>query len=456
MVSLPANRPAQDTVTDWTVIKTSGSSLADQVLFGTNLPVHVPGTSTLNGTMVVYLDQDGASYNNAGTIWNYDTAGNNGVGNTHFGIAGIGSVSNSGLIVSEVTGVSGDITGNLAIGVDAEGFNNSGQVYAQVDVGTAIGFATENPFEAHFDNSGLVAARAGTGDADGMVFANGGYLVNEASGSILAEGPNAVALSFGRGLYPTDPLALPQIYNQGLIEAQSTDPNTPSVGILVQHLDVEQMFIVNSGTVEGDYAFYASPGDFSPPQEGTETLTNNSTGVLKGEVYFGGGDDVLNNSGSIVGNVLMGDGNDVFDNSTGTLQGMTNLGFGDDLFRGGAGFDAARGEAGNDQLYGNGGNDLLIGDRGDDLLDGGAGNDGLYGDFGNDTIVTKGGDVVSGGGGDDRVELGDYTFASADGGDGFDTLVLPDNGKVLDLSQALASGRIIGFEAIELSGSEGI
>ena len=149
----------------------------------------------------------------------------------------------------------------------------------------------------------------------------------------------------------------------------------------------------------------------------------------------------------------MGEGDDVFITSGGTVEGIVDLGWGNDTFTGSAGVDRVGGDDGSDTLTGNGGNDILFGGGNNDTLTGGGGNDGLYGEYGNDRIVAQAGDIAEGGAGNDRIELGDYTFARADGGDGFDTFVLASGARKLDLSSALSTGRIANIEEIELTRS---
>ena len=70
-------------------------------------------------------------------------------------------------------------------------------------------------------------------------------------------------------------------------------------------------------------------------------------------------------------------------------------------------------------------------------------------------VLTGGGgaDVFQGGAGDDRLIVSDLTFRVADGGSGTDTLALDGAALVLDLTTALAAGRLGGIERIDLTGS---
>lgn len=105
-----------------------------------------------------------------------------------------------------------------------------------------------------------------------------------------------------------------------------------------------------------------------------------------------------------------------------------------DLIFGGTGDDTVFGSAGADNIKAEDGNDLVFGGAGNDAISGNAGNDALYGGDGNDIITGgAGADSVFGGGGNDRIfyDVNDY----ADGGDGFNTLIVDSfaNGAI-DLS----------------------
>jgi Ca2+-binding RTX toxin-like protein len=134
-------------------------------------------------------------------------------------------------------------------------------------------------------------------------------------------------------------------------------------------------------------------------------------------VDAGGGDDVIfGDDGEDI--IHAGDGDDA------VMGGAHN-----DTIDAGAGHDLVMGEGGHDMLAGGEGDDLILGGEGDDDLSGGAGNDRLIGEDGTDILRDgEGADVMLGGAGDDWFHLA--TDVSADllnGGDGFDTLLLPDD-----------------------------
>jgi Ca2+-binding RTX toxin-like protein/acid phosphatase family membrane protein YuiD len=84
-------------------------------------------------------------------------------------------------------------------------------------------------------------------------------------------------------------------------------------------------------------------------------------------------------------------------------------------------------------FYGGAGNDTITGQDRDDIIDGGAGNDNLAGGAGNDTLIGGlGNDTLQGEAGDDTFiyTVGDSTglTETIDGGEGYDTLVLNEQG----------------------------
>jgi Ca2+-binding RTX toxin-like protein len=410
----------------------------------------VSATAYASMPRLFWSDTWGSILNN-GTIWNIAQ------GNVGSAIAGTywQSIENHGLIVAESP------NGNAgAIAVFSGGYSvqNYGQVFAIAN-GNATAIEHWDP-NVEIYNSGVVAAyaptasAAGVGAALGIAMYNGGYLENAASGQILAEGQNATAIIFTRGrLIDT---GAPEIRNYGLIQAYSIDPAQPSLAILTAALQVETMRIVNSGTIRAD-VFYRSDSEYdSPPQNTADQIINLAGGEIDGLFDMRLGPDRVTNAGTIHGNLLMGEGDDYFDTQAGTWQGIADMGWGRDTFLGSAGDDKVMGGRDADQLEGNGGQDLLLGGVGGDVLIGGAGNDGLYGEYGNDRLVTAGADIALGGEGDDIIELGDLTFAMADGGPGFDRLVLPSAALSLDLALLRASGRVADIEAIELRGNQRI
>ena len=284
-------------------------------------------------------------------------------------------------------------------------------------------------------NSGLMVAQAAGYTGIGISLPNGGHVINTATGMILAEGKTSVGVSIEINALD----GKPELDNAGRIEAHGT-AGTAGVGVLLGFAR-----IANSGSILGEYGIAGSSGQITNSGTITGTLAALS---FRGSV-------TLDNSGTIDGGVRLYDGNIIIVNTPGgRITGVIDLGLGNDTFIGGDGADRVAPDNGDDLLDGRGGNDLVLGGNGNDVLIGGAGNDGLYGENGADRFVTDGGDGVFGGRGDDRIELGDWTIARVDGGEGVDTLVLPGGGRVLDLSQVVGSGRVTAIEIIEMRGGQ--
>jgi Ca2+-binding RTX toxin-like protein len=382
---------------------------------------------------------------NHGIIWNYVNSPQSTVNYiTRFN--NIRGVENTGLIVLE----SNPLSTIRAVAFDETGqINNSGQIYV---IGGQNGATVISGFIVALTNSGIIAAQS-SGEARGFVMANSTRVLNLAGGQILAEGSTAVAVYVGRGAHPAATGDVERIDNAGLIQAAHTSATGYSIGIHVDGTSSEVHYITNSGTIRAEYAVYSSGLIATTAQGSTQQVTNTATGLIDGIVHLDAGADQLSNAGTINGFVDMGEDNDIFTN-TGTLNGTADLGFGNDTLNGGNGTEKAAGGKGADIMNGGGGRDLLLGGFGDDTLVGGAGNDGLFGEWGNDTLRTSNGDYADGGEGNDRIELSDYTFEAVKGGGGFDTLQFAAGTRAFDLTAVLATGRISGFEALDLGGGK--
>ncbi|HEV2044765.1 MAG TPA: hypothetical protein VGR05_08815, partial [Sphingomicrobium sp.] len=385
------------------------------------------GPLTNNGTM--WLDVNS-------TMWNLlanDVAG----------------VDNNGLMVLRVApGVTTD-----AIGFQETSFGNDGQLFV-INEGFGDAIAVDSYIGGSPINTGLIAVQALNGTAYGFLFNNPSWLDNRAGGQILIEGMGAIAYYQASGDHPLYPS---MINNAGTIRAVSLDPEQLSFGLYLGGYGAGNRYIItNSGQISADVAIYGADDYATVVGEVMHEVRNVAGGQIDGLIYLQRGADIVVNAGVIIGDVLMGEGADRVDNRTGTINGIIDLGWNDDIYQGGGGVDLAAGGSGNDNMEGGGGNDQLMGGGGNDVLVGGSGNDGLFGEWGNDRIVTAGGDYVDGGEGNDRIELGDYTFESVSGGDGFDTLVLPGPAGVrtINLSAALAEGAFSDFEQVELTGGK--
>ncbi len=410
---------------------------ADEILHTDTLEVLVTDGGVVESTIV-----------NAGSMWN--RLGLPGSVAIVVGALNFGAIVNSGLMVAESAQGSAQVI-NIQSSWALGGLHNTGQIFALAPNGTAAAVLDNTAF-ATILNGGIIAAQ-GLVQATALYRANGGQVRNEAGGRILAEADRAVAIYLGRGDF--DSLDGPTIINAGEIIAHRTTVSGPaSIGVLTISETGFPVEIVNSGLISGDFAIFADESGFSVRQQANEKVVNEASGILRGAVNLGGGDNILVNRGVIEGRVIVEQGADLVDTSGGAILGAVQLGWGNDRFFGGDATDIVVGDRGDDIAFGGAGGDLLLGGRGNDQIDGGAGRDRILGEFGDDTLVVEGGDIVAGGTGDDTIILRDYAFADVDGGEGFDRLVLAPPARILSLSAAVASGRLHNIEALDLPGAQ--
>ncbi|MFL9841635.1 hypothetical protein ABS767_11730 [Sphingomonas sp. ST-64] len=410
---------------------------ADTIYFATAQIGSLFSSYTVNG------------FNNAGVLWNESSPEPAGVLSGFY----IYNVVNSGTMV--VNSAAGNAY-TLSMGSGGDYVVNSGTMVAATRMGNAHAIWGFDP-NHRVINTGLIAAQAlaegggGVGGAVAIALFNGGQITNHVGASILGEGVYANAIVMGHAV---DLGGQAQISNHGLIEVATLGGAHQSVAIAFHYLGGQAALIENDGVIRGDVAIETHETSFNPLTRGEAEIRNLVGGRIEGALDLRAGDDRVVNAGTLIGNVSTGIGRDEFDTSAGTWTGTANLGWDEDLFQGSSASDVVRGDRNGDALYGNGGNDLLLGGTGDDLIVGGSGNDGLYGESGNDRIVTQGGDAAFGGDGDDVLHAGDLSFARIDGGGGQDVLEFGQAGLRLDLSAALASGRLSSIETIALSGDQ--
>ena len=370
----------------------------------------------------------------------------------------LGSLTNEGTMIARAdagfaAGIFTDTAGYVRNAGSVKAYSNSGGATAVHSGAGDYGSGNHGTI-----NSGEILAHSDTGLAIGVDVFHVQTLDN--SGSILAESNSRAfgVMSVGG-----------TINNSGTITATvPTSSNYYSVGIGYYE---NALTIHNSGTISAEIAILALYDEDAYE----DSIFNQATGRIEGLIYTGWGADTIENDGVIVGDVLTGEQVDVirnrgtitgdidlgaqddrYEGATGTLNGIIYAGQGNDTIIGGVGVEFATGDANDDSLDGAGGNDLLLGGFGNDVLIGGTGNDGLFGEFGNDRIVTQGGDYVAGGAGDDRIEAGDLTFELVDGGNGFDTFVMPTGNRILDLTAVLDEGALTRIEKIELQAGQGL
>ncbi len=134
---------------------------------------------------------------------------------------------------------------------------------------------------------------------------------------------------------------------------------------------------------------------------------------------LGGSADTITNSGIIRGDIYLGEGDDSINNTRGTIEGTLFLGSGLDSYLGGTADEDVWGAEAIDTLSGGGGDDCLYGEEGNDVLTGGAGDDMMFGGTNDDVYVVDEHDTideVAGEGTNDTVSA-TTSFALADDDD---------------------------------------
>lgn len=130
----------------------------------------------------------------------------------------------------------------------------------------------------------------------------------------------------------------------------------------------------------------------------------------------------------------------------------TLLGNSGSVIEGDSSANTLNGTNANENIYGYDGNDIINGGGGSDLIRGGSGGDTLNGGSGNDTLIDgAGSDTFIGGIGDDVIWTVSTAFASIDGGEGYDVLLL-DGGISLNL---VGDTSISNIEEIDLGSGDG-
>jgi hypothetical protein len=122
--------------------------------------------------------------------------------------------------------------------------------------------------------------------------------------------------------------------------------------------------IVNSGEIDAEVALLSrgAPVDLA------------NSGILRGAVHLGDGNDRVGNLGEIQGEVLLGGGKDYFDGRGGLALAVHGEG-GADTIIGSEEADFLNGGRGHDVIRGGGGDDTIVGCYGKDVLEGGEGAD---------------------------------------------------------------------------------
>lgn len=195
----------------------------------------------------------------------------------------------------------------------------------------------------------------------GVIYAAAGHVLNN-HGTVIGFGGPGVGLdSSGRNVV---------VNNDGEIQG-----HTSGVG---NHSAFGGVVINNTGLITSHLLGVAADGP-------TTSINNETAGVIRGTVAAvasspTGGKLTLDNAGLLDGRIDLNalNANDIVANH-GTIEGVVDLGPGNDVF------DGQGGRSG--KVSGEAGNDTLGGGKGDDTLDGGQGNDRLNGDRGHNTLI---------------------------------------------------------------------
>jgi Ca2+-binding RTX toxin-like protein len=216
---------------------------------------------------------------------------------------------------------------------------------------------------------------------------SGGYIVNEASGSI-AGLTGILTHSAGLAVFNLGSITGTSLAGGAAFETASDasfivlDNRGTIFGLSAAVADYATSgfdYFTNSGTIEG----FTSGIDVNTAAGGVTTIVN--SGTIKGgnqsiNVTAGHfGQVFLTNTGHMIGDISLessgaNDSNAIY--NSGSINGFILLGAGNDLFNGTGGTSGEIfGEAGNDRLIGGPGNDTISGGPGNDTLTGGPGRD---------------------------------------------------------------------------------
>ena len=383
------------------------------------------------------LSMDMHTVTNAGTIWASASANAWAFNFTDIdGNSLPASITNSGSVYSSSASYGGAIQGDLFA------VNNSGTIATVAWAGEAIGL--QSNVSMKLTNSGTISVRGSLGQNESVAveFVNGmgdGFVANQATGKILAEGPDATAIYINGANSVVDQV---DVNNQGLIEAHSTGEDA-SIGIYGAAGYGGYINVLNTGAIAADIAIlldiYPDLSSASP----AALITNDTGGQIFGDMIFADRADVFTNRGNFTGNLYTDAGDDRVDTSAGHIDGHVDLGEGNDTYIGGSFSDVVFGGAGNDVLSGGDGADVLDGGSGADALNGGAGDDAF--------IIDDAGDSIADESGTDTV----YSTLSYALGAGLEQLVLLGADAIDGAGNALDNLLIGNGASNHLSGGDG-
>lgn len=255
-------------------------------------------------------------------------------------------------------GNSGRIIGETTVGIIVTGGENDVVNHGLVKGASGVFINLGGYWGDSFENFGRVSANSFDDDNYNYRYNNGVFsegadalVVNHKQGNISAissEGAGVAIAASGNGSH---------VVNEGKITSG-----------LWYGIDFFNMGATDSARLENSGQISGGAGSFRG-NEDADFIIN--TGIMKGDVEFNAGDDVLDGGkGKIVGNVNGGDGNDILRTGSGnqTIDGGAN----DDIIDGGKGGDELRGGAGLDRFEfstGYGRDEIVDFAGGSDLID---------------------------------------------------------------------------------------
>ena len=364
-------------------------------------------------------------------------------GTTGFKLSGASAGDQSGVSVASAGDVNGDGYDDLIVGAKYADPNGSSSGASYIVFGKASGFAANFDLSTLNGSNGFRLNGAAAGDQSGLSVASAGDVNGDGYDDLIVGAPNVD----GTGSYSG---ASYVVFGKAGGFAADVDLSTlnGSTGFKL------------SGALSGDLAGWsiASAGDVN--------------GDGYDDLIVGAGDADANGAGSGASYVVFGKASGFAANID--LEYLeSSAGF---RLAGVAAFDRGGWSvASAGDVNGDGYDDLIVGAPyadphgsnsgasyvvfggafgGTVITDGTAAAEVLIGGALADVLTGGGGaDVFQGGAGDDQLIVSDLTFHLADGGTGTDTLALDGAALVLDLTTALAAGRLGGIERIDLTGS---
>ncbi|NRB57795.1 MAG: type I secretion C-terminal target domain-containing protein, partial [Salinicola sp.] len=332
-------------------------------------------------------------------------------------------LTNGNLIVDDASADT-DLSGSVSTGVDAVISDNDGDT-----AGTS----------AEFDSSGQTPPAPDPDNVAPVVQANASSLLGIAGVDLLG----LIDIGGDQDLFAADAngnLQSVTVAYQPLLSLNLTALEFTASQQMADELGLNLAFDSDTGLL----GLVAPSASVTITAADGGTIDNLAINELLGTVAFADTDGLLGldadlqlsllNSTSIT--ATDSDGRTATD-SLGELADLdalsTLLGNNDNIVEGTSANETLDGGTSSQRLYGYEGNDTLNGGDGNDLLRGGAGDDTLNGGAGNDLLIDgNGADTFNAGAGDDLIVTSGDGFASIDGGDGFDTLLL-DGGIDLDM-----------------------